>query len=296
MSWQILILANVLLVSVSLLAVRAVARKKEARNSALVVNAGMFTFLYAFGLMMLPFLEPVQAQVFRDYWPWFLAGGLSFALGNAFGYKVVTHLDAGIASVLGTVGTLFTIILAGLVLHEDLSSTQAIGSFIILSAVCYVLTVARQPGKHRMHGKSWLIGLGFSLLASVFFTLAIVNEKFLLSKSGASTYLLFGWGAQFIMAYLLAIAFQRKKFKLIFKPSIFKLTVLGGITRGLSGLLFILALVKSDNVALMIVVSNFKIIVIVLLGAWLLNEKQKITEKLTAAFLALAGLSIILWN
>jgi len=90
--------------------------------------------------------------------------------------------------------------------------------------------------------------------------------------------------------------FQRKKFKLLFKPAVFKITFLGGITRGLSGALFILALVKSNNVALMTVITNLKLIIIVLLGAWLLSEKQKLTEKLTAAFLALAGLSIILWK
>jgi drug/metabolite transporter (DMT)-like permease len=261
-----------------------------------VVNAGMYSYLYVIGLLALPFLEPLNAQAFSRYWLWFLGGGICFALGNIFGYKVVTHLDAGISAVLGTIGTLFTIALAALVLHEELSPRQAVGGFIILAAICYVLTVARQPGKHRMHRKSWLVGLGFSLLASIFYTLAIVNEKFLLSKSSASTYLLFGWGAQLLTAYALALMFQRSKFRLILRPSIFKLTFLGGITRGLSGLLFILALVKSNNVALMTVVTNLKLIIIVLLGAWLLNEKQKITEKLTAAFLALAGLSIILWK
>ena len=154
MSWQTLILAQVLLVSVSAICIRAIAKKKQTSDAAYVVNAGMITFLYGVGLIFIPFLEPANTLVFFHYLPWFIGGGLCFGLGNAFGYKVMAHLDAGLAAVLGVVGTLFTIFLAALVLHEDLNSRQVVGAFIILSAVCYVLTIARQPGKHRMHSKS----------------------------------------------------------------------------------------------------------------------------------------------
>ena len=296
MNWQILILGQAFLVSLSLLAMRAIAKQKIAVNGALAVNAAMTSCIYLTRLLVAPFMPAPDSSVFIHYLPWFIYGGLAFTLTNYFGYKVLTHLDAGITGILGTLGTLFTIILAALVLHEDLNSSQAIGAFVLLSSICYVLAIARQPGKHRKQTKSWLIGLCFAIGSSIFFSTAVVNEKFLLSKMSVSTYLEYGWIWQVIIAIGAALIFQRKQLKLLLKPSIMKLAFVGGMLRGISGFLFVYAQIKSNNVALVTIVGNFKLIFITLLGAWLLNERQKLLEKLTASFLALAGLAIIFWK
>ena len=284
------------MVSLSFLATRSIAKQKIAANNALAINAGMFVFVYLMRMLLLPFLPPANESVLWQYLPWFVLGGLAFTLSNVFYYKVLTHLDAGISGILGTLGVLFTIILAALVLHEDLNSSQAIGSFILLASVCYVLAIARQPGKHHKQSRSWLIGLGFALAGGVFFAIALVNENYLLKHMSVSSYMAFGWAWQVIIAVLVAVLFQRKGLRLLKKPGILKLTIVGGGLRGLSGYLFVLSQIKSHNVALITVASNIKLIFITLLAAWLLKERQKLLEKLTAAFLALAGLAVILWK
>jgi len=296
MNWQTLILLHALIGPFSILAMRAVAKQRSAAHWPFTVNAGMFSFAYLTGLALLPFMSPVNFSSLTQYWPWFIGGGICFALTNAFWYKVLAHLDAGISGILSTLGVLFTIVLAALVLHEDLSVSQAVGGFLLLAAICYILTVAKQPGAHRLHSKSWLLGLTFSIIGGVFFAIALVNEKFLLGKMPTSSYFLFGWGGQALMAYVTALIFERRHFGLLLRPKIGPLVAVGGITRGIAGYFFIMSQIKSNNVALVTVVANIKLILIVLFGAWLLNERQKLTEKLTAAFLALAGLSIIFWK
>jgi len=58
----------------------------------------------------------------------------------------------------------------------------------------------------------------------------------------------------------------------------------------------VLAEIRSDNVALVAVIANFKIIIVVLLSAWLLKERQKIRQKTAGAIAALAGLTVMFWR
>jgi len=69
-----------------------------------------------------------------------------------------------------------------------------------------------------------------------------------------------------------------------------------GVLRAATGIFFILALVKSNNVSLVTVVANFRIIIVAVLAGWLLGERQFYYKKLAAAAVSVIALSIIFWN
>src|SRR3990167_4615157 len=102
MAWQALILGISILVAISILAVRAIAREKYAAKSGLVVSAAQTAVQYVTIIPFLPFIGAISFSGFSQYWLWFLGGGLAFGLGHFFTYKLLSYLDAGLSSVLTT--------------------------------------------------------------------------------------------------------------------------------------------------------------------------------------------------
>ncbi len=295
MNWQTLILLQSFLVALSLICIRVLGRNKKMANASFVINAGLYVALYAAFLVLLPWFGRVNFNVVHDYWWRFLGGGLAFALTNVCTYKTVVYFDAAIATIIGSVNALFTIIGAALVLKENLSILQALGAVVLLSAITYGVLATRST-----HGKSDLrsikLGVLFALLAGLSFAVAAVNEKSLLGDMSTGSYALFGIGGQFLMSIAIALIIQPKKLYLLLKPKIAGWVLLSGFLRGLGGACFILAEIRSNNVGLVSIISNFKLIFVVLLGWWLLKERNNLSRKAISAAASIAGLAIMLWR
>ncbi len=296
MSWQLLISASVLLNTASYLIYRLLAKVNRSKSASLAIPASLY-FAQIFAVLVYLALNPhVDMAKVASFWYLIALGGIGFGFANFFLYKLLNYLDSGISSLLGMLNVLFTVLFAYLILHEKLSYIQLAGSVLMLVAVAYALLVASQPGKHRLHSRAWSYGLGFALLAGVFYGAAAVNEKYLIEHLSFGAYLVFGWGAQIVGAQLLPIVFQPSSYKVLKNLKIFCLSMAGGGLRGFSGLLYLLALKRSNNVSLMQVVLNLRFILIILFGAWLLHEHHKLKQKLAAALVSVVGLTILLWK
>jgi uncharacterized membrane protein len=140
------------------------------------------------------------------------------------------------------------------------------------------------------------MGLIYALLAGVSYAIGIVNEKSLLGHMTVGSYVVFGIGAQLLMALITVIIIQPKQLHLLLKPRIFGWSALNGVFRGVGGVCFILSEVKSNNVALVSVISNFKLIIVILLSWWLLKERQYLARKFTSATASIIGLTMMFWS
>lgn len=295
MHWQVLILLQSLLVAVSTIIIRILARDKKTAKASFVINAGLYLALYISILLLVPWLGHVNIHYAIKYWWRYLFGGLFFALTNVFTYKTLVYFDAAIASIVGTVNAMFTIIGAALVLNENLSKMQIVGSLILLGAISYGI-LATHSISQRLDRRRALLGVMYALLAGISFAIAAVNEKSLLSHMTIGTYGILGIGGQFLMSILTALIIQPRKIHILFSKRVFGWSMLGGVLRGVGGVCFMLAEVKSNNVALVSVISNFKLIIVVLLGWWLLNEREYLARKFYSAMLAISGLIVMFWN
>ncbi len=244
---------------------------------------------------MLPLLGSIELDKINQHFLYLVGGGALFAVGNACGFKVLSHLDAGFGSILGTLGTIFTIIFAGIFLNEELSLQQAAGSIILLGAICYGLLVARQHHKGKKNHRAWLWGFIFAVISGFFIGLALVNEKYLLGHMNTSTVLFYVIGAQMVSSLLLGAILEPKGYKLVRDKAVMKLNIFAGSLRSVAAVLFVLALVKSNNVAVIGVIENFRLVIIIMLAAILLKERDKLGQKFVAACGAIAGLAIIFW-
>ncbi|HEX5448022.1 MAG TPA: DMT family transporter [Candidatus Saccharimonadales bacterium] len=295
MDWRQLIIGNSILVTAQAVAMRAMAREKYAFHSSFVISSAKSIVQYLSVLSLIPMIGTVDTSTLGKYWLWFLGGGVAFALSHIFTYKLLSYLDAGISGLLSISNIIFAIIFAALILHEDLSARQAVGGLILFLVICYTTLIARDA-KHHTGRRAWAWGLAFALLAGFCYGLAIVNEKFLLGRMGVSTYLVFGLGCQMLISTLIAFKGLKKQIKVFRHTNILYLTILSGLVVALSGYMFNLAEIRSDNVALVTLSSNFRLILIVLAGALILKERRKLPQKLLAAVVAMAALSIIFYG
>lgn len=294
MGWQSYILAQTILVALSIICLRILARDKEYAKASFVINACLYVFLYVVFLALSPWLGAIHMAKLHEYWWRFIVGGLAFALTNVFTYKTLVYFDAAVATIAGTLNAFFTIFFAAIVLGEVLTTLQIIGAIVLVLAISYSVLATR--AMHKKIGKNALkMGLLYATLAGITYAFADVNEKSLLQDMNIGTYVIFGVGGQLVMAVIIALIFQRKKFVLLLRPRVIGWSALGGTLRGLGGVCFILSEVKSNNVALVTVISSFKLIVVIFLGWWLLGERKYIARKLVSAGLAIAGLTVMFW-
>ncbi len=297
MNWQAFILLHALFSALQALQFRAIARSKPTRHAALAVNAVAFTALYICGLVISPLIGEASLGEFTAEWRMYLATGGLFVMALYFMFKAMVHLESAVASVLGTSSALFVVILANFFYGEQLSTPQIIGIALLLPCLWYVLTIARRKKKILdFSNQSWVQGAVFMLGSSLFLALAHILEKEILQTSSVATYVVYGWLLQLGWAWGLYAFFGRHAQHIFKSHKIMRSSLQLGVLRAATGIFFILALVKSNNVSLVTVVANFRIIIVAVLAGWLLGERQFYYKKLAAAAVSVIALSIIFWN
>lgn len=295
MNWQALVLINAFFIALSMIVMRLIGRNRNYTGASFVINAGSFIFLWLSGLALLPLLGAVNSNVLAHFFWRFVGGGLLFALTNVATYKSLTFVDAATGTIFNTLNTLFSIGMAALTLNEGLSAWQAAGAIVLLVAIIYS-ALALKAKNTKLSRRNLLYGLGFALIAGLLYGAAITNEKWLLEQMNAGSYVVYGWGWQMLASVGAAIILQPKKLKLLKQAVLARWLIILGVLKGIGGAVFVLSEIRSNNVALVTVIANFKIIIVVLLGTWLLKERQKLWQKATGAITALAGLTVMFWR
>jgi drug/metabolite transporter (DMT)-like permease len=296
-SWQVFILLHALFSALQVLQFRAIARDKKARHAGLAVNAISFSTLYVCGLVVLPIIGGVAVAEFLDIWLLFVTSASLFVFSLYLMYKAFTHLESATASVLGTSSALFTVIIAGVFYGERLSPTQLFGIAIVVPAIYYVLLLARRS--HRLidlKDTNWLHGFWYMIAGSFCLSLAHIFEKDILQQASVGTYIAFGWLLQVAAAWALYLLFGRHAHHVFKQEKTVRSSMQLGAMRAATGFFFILALKISNNVSLVTVVANFRIILVALLAGWFLQERRYYYRKIAAAAVSVVGLSIIFWN
>lgn len=300
MNWQILVLLQALFSALHIIQARGLARVKQGRKAALPVNAVAFTVLYVGGLVVLPVIGGVEIRQFLNAWYWYVASALMFNLSFLFLYKASEHLESATISVLATSSALYTLVIAGIVFNERLTLMQLIGSSILLPCIWYVASLARK--QHRLFNIkdfkniSWLKGLSYILLASLWLSLGHIIEKHIFQSSSVGTYVAFGWLIEMVLAWGLLYVFGRRQLRALQDKLVMNSAIRMGLLRIGMGLSFIYALTLSNNVTLLTVIANFRIIIVAVLAGWLLGERRYYYRKLAAAAVSIFALSIIFWN
>lgn len=256
------------------------------------ILAIIFFYLYLFSLCyVLVAHGSVELSSFAMYAWRFMGGGILFAIWAYLSYRVFGYTDAAIASMLSLLNIIFVIAVATLSIHEGLSLRQCVGAVILLLSLGIIFS-ARVKRKVQ---NQWFVAGLLTLCASTAYGFAIANEKWLLGNVSLSSYIVFGFGFQFIPLLVMSTfnisGYQYiKQFDFVWKTS------LAGIIRGSAGLLFIISLVKANNASLISVLSGFKVVIATALSVIFLKERTLLSRKLVASLAAVLGVAIMIWK
>lgn len=291
MPWQVTIIFFVLLSSNRAIQIRRLGLlKKDVSLYALVAS---FTCILIVGLST-AFVnwDKIDHDKALDAWPYLLVGGLLFVSLNVMILKLYRYIPASIMTFTTLLNTLSVLFFATILGGEALTAKQIFGALILFLSVLIVGLFAKSNHKTK---KNITLGLGVALFTALLFGPAIMNEKYLISRIGFNTYVLYGWGFQALSAYIVAFTLKdRKKIKEKLSRRIHINVWIVGILLGMSGFAYVTSLSKSGSASTMALSGTAVIGVTMFLAYFVLNEKEHLRPKIAGLILSAVGLSLLL--
>ena len=297
MTWQVAVFLQTFFAAFHLLLSRKVATMPRVAKHLNIVNAGDNTVMFLCGLLIAPFFGGVSTQDFTRNIALFVGVAGAFTVGSAFLYKSMTYLESGTSALLQTLSTIFTIVFAVLLLGENLSPVQLVGFCLILPSVTYVLLLAKDESSStkslKTRNTGFTKGVTYSLIGSLCIGIGAVAQKYLLDRVSIGSFITFAWLLQSLIAIAIILPAHKNIRPFLARKSIKSSVLSLGLLRASGILLFLVAQRLSDSVSIIAVLSNFRIIIIAVLAAWLLKERRHFYRKLAAGCITVLGLSII---
>jgi drug/metabolite transporter (DMT)-like permease len=285
MSWQLLIILFLILGTASYIIRRYLATTLDKYNR--LINGFFFiAVLYPLGLIVASFSNPNLAIGWQNLL-FLLIGSGVFPLFGILSFRASKDVDAGLYTILNNITPIVTIIAATVLLNENLSPQQQLGAAIVISST-FLVTLPRL--KYRSRSKA--NGIVIAIISVVLLGLALVYERWMLTRIDFGAYLVFGWGAQTI--WMLAIAWPNRKDIKILKNRQNLLPILGyGLTNAFKGLCFVGALKLSGNASVVAASTSFMSVLVIIAAYFTLKETEWLWFKIAAAIIGTIGLIIL---
>ena len=280
MWYSFLILHLVGLVGYNLVLRRSLSRRADPWVQAALMQTGI-----ALPIIIVSWFVPLHLGAMTDEVGFLLCLALSLTIAlHITNTLSLQRLEAGVHSVLYNVRLLFVTILGVILLGEYVSFLQIVGGGLIFMAAFII----RQRGSHKTTraGVAWAVSCAM--------TIACLNivEKKLVTSVGYVTYMT-------LMAYIatpllwgIVLVLKRPIDRQLFCQ---KKTYLLMTFRALSAHCFVLAL-SAGLVSITSFISGPGVIIIMILGALLLGERDHPRQKILATMLATLGLACIVWR
>lgn len=278
MIWQLLILASVILSSISVLLQRIFLKNDENDpiafsiffQIALSLLVGLFGLL--FGKMSFTNLIPLYLNLFLS--------AFLYGVGNVFIFVALRHIEASLFTIIFASRAVITILASTILLQESLIFSQLIGTVLILTGVVFA---SLETAKLRFSKLNV-----FAILAAIFFGLAITNDRFILKSVDIFPYVFI---QNLISASIIAIIKPKSflKIKTFFGNQIFLKAFIICAIYAAATISFFSALQISNNLSQVASINITSVVLTVLLASIFLKEKNNIPQKLLGAISAMAG-------
>lgn len=233
----------------------------------------------------------VQLEALQRWWPYLLLGGVATAGSAIAAFVVFRYMDAAMGTLLGTTHVVMGVLAGLYVLGEQMGLQQIAGAGIVLAAVVYALSVhvSRRERRH------WTLGIFYTLAGAIFFSIGAMVEMSLLGEMNMSSYVVWGFGSQWLVVILLSLCFGRRYFPKVLHRHNAVLLLTTGLTRSAMGIFFVASLVTLKSLCLAVVLSGMRPLFVSFLGASFLHERRFLVRKVVASILAACGIAVMFW-
>jgi drug/metabolite transporter (DMT)-like permease len=287
MVWQLLLIGYLILETAAY-----ILRKRLAvaltKHNRLVHAFFSLCVLYPTGLV-LAFLSQANLNIGWQNLLFVLAGSVMFPVFNLLAFKANKTVDAGLYTILFNLTPVVTIAAATFLLNEGLDGGQLTGAAIIIGSAF----LATLP-KIFKRSVTKTAGIGVALASIAIIGMAIVFERWMLTRMDLGAYLVYGWGAQTLWTVAMAWPDRRHvRACSLFRgrPLRFVLGYSGAIT--FKSVFFIAALKFSGSASLVVAFASFTSVLVVLAAYFMLKERDHLRYKVGAAAVGVTGLIIL---
>lgn len=282
MSWQTLALISVSTLSISNLVGRVLMKnnKSDPVGYSIIFQFGLGLAALFFALLFKKFIWPAGEGFFIR----FLISTILWALTTVFSFSSIKRLEAGEATIIMSAGTLISIFLGIIFLHEPLTLRLFFGTAIVLLAIWIVTTE-----KLSFTSKKGLI---FALLAAACSGIAVVNDAIILK-----TYEAFSYTAimSFLPGFILLAFFPKRLIKIV--PNLDKKFISGMIVLcflyAIQAITYYLAFQSGAPVSQLSPITRASVVLTVILAALFINERKDLFRKIIAAFVMTLGVLLL---
>ena len=171
-----------------------------------------------------------------------------------------------------------TIILAILFLQEGLTFLQIIGTFLLLISM---VIVSKKHHIGKLHFDKYFL---LTLLSGVMLAFVLVAERALVKTTGFAAGTMLSWWSTCLFLGIATLITRNKS-----EYSRKDITITGGL-RFLQNLAWVVLVYTVGNLSLVSSVTTFKVVVMFILGAVFLKEKEDLPRKILGSVVAVLGL------
>lgn len=286
MTWQFLLTCFLILGTAVGLLQRQLGKTIPQYNR--LVNGVFFVGIhYPLALLTVLFFIGFNANIGWDNIIILFIVSIIFPLTEILAYRASKNVDAGLFGIINNLGPVITIILAALLLSQDLTSQQLVGAVIIfISAFLVSITTY----SHSV--KSTKIGIMIALLSVSFWGSGTVFESWMLKRIGMGSLLVYGLGFQTFWMAVFAWPQRRHLGAVINRKYGLKVLAIS-FAKSIKGIAFVAALLISKSAAIVGAFTGFLPVMIVVSAYFFLREKYHLKIKILAAIAGLIGLAIL---
>lgn len=282
MSWQLLVAISIIASAVSALLQKALMRKQAINPIAFaagfqLVISFFVALILLFKGMHFPDLKPIAFNLFLM--------PILYCLGNVAKFQSLKKIEASEFTVIFQSSTVITVIIAILFLGEAFHSLEVLGLAFVIAAILLV-TLKNHISFKFSTGELW------AFLCAAAYGVAFANDAYILRTFDLWTYTFLA----FFLPGLLTLVFLRKELKSL-KHLTEKESVVGFVS---SALVYTVAVITvyaayqiGRNAAQIASITPTYSILIVILAAIFLSERDRIPRKLSAATLAVIGIMLL---
>ena len=285
MSWQFFLICFLILGTIVALLQRQLAQTIPQYNR--LVNACFFVGVHYPLAIITALVIGFHADIGLGNMIILFAAGISFPLTDILAYRANKNIDAGLLGIINNLGPVVTIVLAALLLSQELTPQQFIGTLIIVFSALLVSIVTYSHST-----KSTKTGIMLALLSVVLWGLGTVFESWMLKRIGMGSLLMYGIGFQTFWMVVLAWP-QRKHIGAIVNRTYGPTVLALSLSKSIKGIVFIAALYASKSAAIVGAFIGFLPVMIVVAAYIFLREKSHLKVKILAAIAGLLGLVIL---
>jgi len=280
MSWQALILLSVVTISVASLLQRFILKTKDINPVSFAITFQVLVGLFfAVVLLFKGFSFPDIAR----FWPFLILTIVLWGSANALKFRALKKVEISEFAVLYQISVLTTVLIAIFLLGEKFFLQQFIGLILVIAAV---ILVSWKNTKLKMT-KYEII----AIISAIFYGAAFINDAYILRSYDAFSYTFYAFLGPGLATWLV---FRKdvNPFSL-FDRKIVKTVLLSTFLYSIAVVSVYLAYQAGRNAAQISALGNTQTILIVILAAIFLKERDKIPRKLFAAALSVAGVILL---